>query len=53
MVASFWFAKGQSFMSGQNHDTVWMMIFIVLAALHAGRVWSVDQKLAGRFRFLA
>lgn len=53
MVACFWFAKGQPFLSGQNHDSVWMMVFIVLATLHAGRVTGVDEKLAGRFRFLA
>jgi len=53
MVASFWFAKGQGFLSGQNHDVIWMFIFVVLAGLHAGRVMSLDQKLAGRFRFLA
>jgi thiosulfate dehydrogenase [quinone] large subunit len=53
LVASFWFAKGQPFLAGQNHDSLWMMVFIVLATLHAGRVWSLDQRLAGRFRFLA
>lgn len=53
MVASFWFAKGQPFFSGQNHDVVWLFVFIVLAGLHAGRVMSLDQKLVGRFKFLA
>ena len=53
MVANFWFAKGQGVLEGQNHDVVWMVVFVVLAGLHAGRVLSVDQKLAGRFRFLA
>ena len=53
MLASFWFAKGQPFLSGQNHDVIWVFIFIVLAGLHAGRVMSLDQKLVGRFRFLA
>lgn len=53
MVASFWFAKGLPFLAGQNHDSLWMMVFIVLATLHAGRVTGLDQKLAGRFRFLA
>ena len=52
MVAAFWFAKGQGFLAAQNHDSVWFMIFIVLAGLHAGRVMGLDQKLAGRFRFL-
>lgn len=53
MVACFWFAKGLPFLAGQNHDSLWMMIFIVLATLHAGRVTGLDQKLARRFRFLA
>jgi hypothetical protein len=29
------------------------MIFVVLATVHAGRVHSVDERLAERFRFLA
>ena len=53
MVASFWFAKGQGFLDAQNHDAIWLVVFIVLGGLHAGRVMSVDEKLAGRFRFLA
>ena len=53
MVAAFWFAKGQGFLDAQNHDAIWFMIFVVLAAVHAGRVHSVDERLAGRFRFLA
>lgn len=52
MVASFWFAKGQGFFDAQNHDSIWLVIFIVLAGLHAGRVLSIDERLAGRFRFL-
>ena len=52
MVASFWFAKGQGFLDAQNHDAIWLVIFIVLGGLHAGRVLSIDQRLAGRFRFL-
>jgi thiosulfate dehydrogenase (quinone) large subunit len=53
MVAAFWFTKGQGFLDAQNHDAVWFMIFIVLAAVHAGRIHSLDAKLADRFRFLA
>lgn len=52
MVASFWFAKGQNFFAGQNHDSIWMMIFIVLAAIHAGRQHSLDEKLANKFKLL-
>ena len=53
LVANFWFAKGLGLLGGQNHDVIWLMIFIVLAGLHAGRVMSVDQRLVNRFRFLA
>jgi thiosulfate dehydrogenase [quinone] large subunit len=53
MVAAFWFTKGQAFWSAQNHDAMWCVIFIVLAAIHAGRFDSLDAKLADRFRFLA
>ncbi len=53
MVAAFWFTKGQGFLDAQNHDVIWFMIFIVLAAVHAGRLHSVDERLGERFRFLA
>jgi len=53
MVTVFWLTKGQGFFDAQNHDAVWAMIFIVLAAVHAGRKHSLDAKLADRFRFLA
>jgi len=53
MVASFWFAKGQGFLDAQNHDAIWFVIFVVLAAVHAGRAHSLDERLAERFRFLA
>jgi uncharacterized membrane protein YphA (DoxX/SURF4 family) len=53
MVANFWFAKGQGVLAGQNHDVVWMVVFIVLAGLHAGRTMSLDEKLSGKYKFLA
>jgi len=53
MVASFWFAKGQGFLDAQNHDAIWFVIFVVLATVHAGRAYGLDQRLADRFRFLA
>ena len=53
MVAVFWFTKGQGFFEAQNHDAIWFMIFVLLAAVHAGRKHSLDAKLADRFRFLA
>ncbi len=53
MMTIFWFTKGQGFLDGQNHDVIWLMIFVVLAAVHAGRMHSVDAMLADRLRFLA
>lgn len=53
MVAVFWFTKGQGFLDAQNHDSIWFMIFIVLAAVHAGRTHGLDARLGDRFRFLA
>jgi thiosulfate dehydrogenase [quinone] large subunit len=53
MVTVFWFTKGQGFLAAQNHDAIWFMIFVVLATIHAGRIHSLDAKLADRFRFLA
>jgi len=53
MVAVFWFSKGQGFLSAQNHDSIWLVIFIVLATVHAGRQHGLDARLSDRFRFLA
>ena len=53
MVGAFWATKGQGFLDAQNHDAIWFMIFIVLAAVHAGRAHSLDERLSDRFRFLA
>ena len=52
MVAAFWFTKGQAFLAAQNQDSVWLMIFIVIAGLPAGRVLGLDARLSERFRFL-
>lgn len=53
MVAVFWFTKGQGFLDAQNHDVIWLVIFVVLATVHAGRAHSLDERLADRFRFLS
>ena len=53
MLAAFWFTKGQGFLDGQNHDSIWFMSFIVLAGVHAGRQHSLDEKFKDRFGFLA
>ena len=53
MVACFWFMKGQHLLLGSNHDGVWLIVFIVLAGFHAGRVAGLDGRLSRRFRFLS
>lgn len=53
MVAAFWFTKGQGFLDAQNHDSIWLVIFVVLATVHAGRAYGLDERLGRRFRFLA
>ncbi|MDH3647218.1 MAG: DoxX family protein [Gammaproteobacteria bacterium] len=52
MLANFWFAKGQSIFSGQNHDAIWVAIFLVLALVPAGKAFGLDKKLSERFAFL-
>ncbi len=52
LVANFWFAKGIGFWAGQNHDTVWMMILLVLGLIPAGQVMGLDGKFSERFPFL-
>ena len=52
MLANFWFAKGQSIFNGQNHDAIWVAIFLVLALVPAGKDFGLDRILAKRFSFL-
>jgi uncharacterized membrane protein YphA (DoxX/SURF4 family) len=53
MVMCFWFMKGQHVLLGSNHDSVWLVIFLVLAGFHAGRTAGLDGLWSSRFRFLA
>jgi len=52
MVLNFWFAKGAGFFDGANHDVVWLMIFIVLATVPAGRIAGLDDGLSDKLPFL-
>jgi thiosulfate dehydrogenase (quinone) large subunit len=52
LVANFWFAKGEPFLAGSNHDVIWLVIFIVLACIPAGRVAGLDDGLSDRLPFL-
>lgn len=52
MVLNFWFAKGQVFFDGANHDVVWLVIFIVLGLVPAGRIAGLDDGLSDKLPFL-
>ena len=52
MVLNFWFAKGAGFFDGSNHDVVWLIIFIVLGVVPAGRIAGLDDGLSDKLRFL-
>lgn len=52
MLANFWFAKGMGIFEGQNHDSIWVAIFLVLALVPAGKTLGLDGKLSERFSFL-
>jgi len=52
LVINFWLAKGQGALDGTNHDVVWLVIFLVLALVPAGRIAGLDDGLADRFRLL-
>jgi hypothetical protein len=53
MMLAFWMTKGEGLFDGQNHNVIWLAIFIVLAGLHAGRTTGLDARFGNRFPFLA
>lgn len=52
LVLNFWLAKGQGFFDGTNHDVVWLVIFVVLGLVPAGRVVGLDDGLSDKLPFL-
>lgn len=52
LVLNFWFAKGQGFFGGTNHDVVWLIIFVVLGIVPAGRIAGLDDGLSDKLPFL-
>jgi thiosulfate dehydrogenase [quinone] large subunit len=52
LLLNFWFAKGDGFFAGTNHDVVWIVILLVLAFVPAGRVAGLDDGLSDRLPFL-
>lgn len=49
LLLSFHFAKGAAFWSAGNYDVIWALIFFVLAASAAGRVFGFDEYLYRRW----
>ncbi|MEA5445896.1 DoxX family protein [Gammaproteobacteria bacterium AB-CW1] len=49
LLLSFHFAKGIDFWSAANYDAIWAIIFFVLAATAAGRVFGFDEYLYRRW----
>jgi thiosulfate dehydrogenase (quinone) large subunit len=49
LLLSFHFAKGIDFWSAANYDAIWAVIFFVLAATAAGRVFGFDEYLYRRW----
>lgn len=52
LVLNFWLAKGAGFFDGTNHDVVWLVIFIVLGMVPAGRIAGMDDGLSDKLPFL-
>lgn len=49
MLLSFHFAKGADFWAASNYDAIWAVVFFVLVASAAGRVFGFDEYLYRRW----
>lgn len=52
LVVNFWLAKGDAVLAGSNNAVVWLVIFIVLGLIPAGKIAGLDDSLSDRYRFL-
>lgn len=52
LVLNFWFARGLPLLSGTNQDVAWLMVFVVLGTIPAGKIAGLDDGLADRLPFL-
>ncbi len=52
LVLNFWFAKGMPIFAGTNQDVAWLVIFIVLGMVPAGRIAGLDDGFRDRLPFL-
>ena len=48
LTVNFWFAKGSAFWAPTNHDSLYILIFAVLALTASGRALGLDGFIAGR-----
>ena len=52
MMLNFWLAKGGGVFTGASADFVWIIIFLALGFIPAGRVAGLDDGLSDRLPFL-
>lgn len=52
LVLNYWFARGLPLLSGTNQDVAWLMVFVVLGTIPAGKIAGLDDGLADRLPFL-
>ncbi|MBT8077341.1 MAG: DoxX family protein [Gammaproteobacteria bacterium] len=52
MVLNFWLAKGGGVFSGASSEFLWMILFMVLGLVPAGRIAGLDDGLSDRLPFL-
>ena len=52
LVLNFWFAKGLPLLAGTNQDVAWLVIFVVLGMVPAGRIAGLDDGLSDKLPFL-
>lgn len=52
LVLNFWFAKGAPVLAGTNQDVAWLIIFVVLGMVPAGKIAGLDDGLADVLPFL-
>lgn len=52
LVLNFWLAKGTPVFAGTNQDVAWLVIFIVLGMVPAGKIAGLDDGLSDKLPFL-
>jgi thiosulfate dehydrogenase [quinone] large subunit len=52
LVLNFWMAKGLPLFAGTNQDIAWLVVFMVLGMVPAGKIAGLDDGLSGKLPFL-